>query len=224
MRWLTLSAATLLLSLTAESQVQFGVFTGFQATTANYNVDGIDQETDFKPGFQLGVNMKIPVEGRLSFAPAAYYSLKGYRVTYNRYMYPPSEDATDNNTSFHNFEIAFPLQYDFGYQANHFMIRVGPSLDFQIFGREEFNTTSDGKIKRNIPFGYDKYGHYSANLLFHFGYEMQDNFFIVGQLSYGLANISNTDGGPEIKHQAIGITFGKFIRKSKIVLDTRNRN
>ncbi len=218
MKLFTLSAVTLLICSVTKSQVQFGLLAGVQATSANYTITGKKQNTSYKPGFQLGANFKIPIEGNLFFAPEAFYSMKGYKVKYDRFMYPPDANATDNNTTFHTIELAFPLQVDFGKNASHWFVRTGPSLDFQVFGREEFNTTTDGKIKRNIPFAYDKYGHYSANILVHLGYEMKNGFFIFGQYTHGLANISNTDEGPEIKHRAFGITFGKFIKKSKIVL------
>ncbi|HEX7844414.1 MAG TPA: porin family protein [Chitinophagaceae bacterium] len=221
MKLFILSIATLLSFFAANSQVQFGLLAGAQATSADYTIGGKKQETSYKPGGQVGVNFKIPIEGRLSFAPQLFYSMKGYKVKYNRFMYPPDGDAIDNNTTFHNVELALPLQYDFSYSASHWFLRAGPSLDFQLFGREEFTTNSNGKIKRNIPFGYDKYGHYSANAVLHFGYEKSNGFFIYGQYTHGLANISNTDEGPKIRHRAFGISFGKFIKKSKIVLDTR---
>lgn len=218
MKLFTLSIATLLFSLIASSQVQFGIFAGVQANSANYKVADEKQNTSFKPGMQLGANFKVPIEGNLSFAPAIFYSMKGYKVKFNRFMYPPDADAIDNKTTFHNVEIAFPLQFDFNTQPSHWFFRLGPSLDFQLFGREEFNTNNSGKIKRKIPFGYDKYGHFSANLLVHTGYEMANGFYISGQYTHGIANISNADEGPKIKHRAFGISVGKFIRKSKVVL------
>jgi hypothetical protein len=216
MKLFTLSIATLLFSITANSQFQFGVFAGAQANSANYTIGGEEQNTSYKPGVQLGVNFKVPIEGNLYFAPSALYNMRGYKVKYSSFMFPPDPAATDNNTTFHNFEMAFQLQYDFNAQPSHWFFRLGPSLDFQLFGREEFNTNNNGKIKRNIPFGYDKYGHFSANLLVHTGYEMSNGFFIYGQYTHGIANISNQDEGPKIKHRAFGISVGKFIRKSKM--------
>lgn len=216
-------SAAVLLCTAARSQVKFGLLAGLQANSAHYTIGGKEQKTSYKPGFQLGVNFKIPIEGNLSFAPEAFYSMKGYKVKYNISTFPPDEDAIDNNTTFHNVELAFPLQLDFGNKPSHWFFRAGPSLDFQLFGREEFNTSSNGKIKRNIPFGFDKYGHFSANCLLHLGYEMSNDFFVFAQYTYGMANISNKDGGPQVKHRAFGITIGKFIKKSKIVLDTGNK-
>ncbi len=216
--------ASFFIGLTAQSQVQFGVFAGPQATSASYTAKSVKQKTSYKSGFQLGAGLKVPFEGNLSFAPALFYSMKGYKVTFNRFIYPPDSAAVDNNTTFHNVETAFLLQYDFSNKPSHFFIKAGPSLDFQLFGKEKFNKTNGGgSVDRSIPFGYDKYGHYSANMLLQFGYEASNGFFVVGQYSHGLANISNTDGGPRIRHRAFGISIGKFFGSSKIVIDTRNK-
>ena len=218
MKLVFLCVATLFLCPVAKSQVKFGVFGGAQATSASYTIEGKKQSTSFKPGIQLGGSFKIPIEGKLSIGPSFMYSMKGYKVKFTEFSYPPGEDAVDNNTTFHNIELGFPLQYDFAKGDHHVFIRTGPALDFQFFGRETFNTVDDEKVKRNIPFGYDKYGHYSANWLVHFGYEMKDGVFVYCQYTHGIANISNKDGGPGIRHRAFGITVGKYIRKSKTVL------
>jgi hypothetical protein len=219
MKLLILCAATLLLCPAVFGQVQFGILGGPQATSAHYTIGGKKQKTSYKPGMQIGANLKVPIEGKLSFAPELFYSMKGYKVDYNIYTYPPDPLAIDNNTTFHNVELALPLQFDFGTRQDHWFLRTGPSLDFQLFGKEKYNTSTDEKVDRKIPFGFDKYGHFSASWLLHLGYEMKNGFFIFGQYTYGMANISNKDGGPQIKHRAFGVTVGKFIRKSKIVLN-----
>lgn len=166
--------------------------------------------------------LKVPFENRLYFAPSAFYSMKGYKAAYTHFAYPPDTLATDNNTTFHTFETAFLLQYDFSSQPNHFLVKFGPSLDFHLFGKEKFNTAT-GLVSRNTPFGFDKYGHYSANFLLNFGYEMKSGFFILGQYTHGIASINNADGGPRIRHRAFGIAIGKYLGRNKIILDTQNK-
>ena len=67
----------------------FGIFAGPQATTAKYSVRGIKQPTETKYGFHLGGVLKVPFENKLYFAPAAFYSLKGYKVKLNQKAFPP---------------------------------------------------------------------------------------------------------------------------------------
>jgi hypothetical protein len=221
MKTILLAAAALLFMNTALAQVQYSVFAGPQFTTAHYKVQGVKQETTYKPGLLVGAGMKVPFENHLYFSPSVFYSLKGYKVKFKNFAFPPDATATDNNTSIHTFELAAMLQYDFNDQPSHFMVRVGPSLDFQLFGQEHFNTPME-EVERDMPFGFDKYGHYSTNMIFQFGYEMKNGFFVLGQYSYGLTSISNTDNGPDIRHRVFGITIGTFFNSKKIVMDTSN--
>jgi hypothetical protein len=212
---LTTIAIVLLIS-TARSQVKYSIFGGPQVTSANYSVEGVKQKTSYKPGVQLGLGMKVPFEVKLYFAPVLYYSMKGYKARFTRFANPPDLTATDNNTVFHNIEAGFLFQYDFNEKPSHMFFKLGPSLDFQYFGKEKFNTPG-GLVKRKIPYAYDQYGHFGANLVFHLGYEMGNGVFIFGQYSHGLANINNADAGPNIQHRAFGISIGKYIAKGKYV-------
>lgn len=222
MKSIFLPAVFLLFCLSVQGQVQFSLFAGPQVTTASYTVQGVKQKTTNKYGGIIGLGLKVPFENRLYFAPSAYYSMKGYKASFTRFAYPPDTLATDNNTTFHTFETAFLLQYDFSSQPNHFLVKFGPSLDFHLFGKEKFNTAA-GLVSRNTPFGFDKYGHYSANFLLNFGYEMQNGFFILSQYTHGIASINNADGGPRIRHRAFGISIGKYLGRNKVVLDTKNK-
>jgi Outer membrane protein beta-barrel domain len=210
MKFFTLTIAILLLMLRAQSQVRYNIFGGLQTTSASYTAQSVKQKTSYKFGGQLGIGMKVPFETRLSFAPAIFYSMKGYKVIFSRFVYPPDVTATDNNTSFHTVETAFLLHYDFNSRPDHMFLKLGPSLDFQLLGKEKFNTPA-GLVDRQLPFGYDKYGHFSANMILQLGYEMNNGFFFFGQYSHGLANINNADGGPRIRHRVFGISIGKYI-------------
>ena len=201
------------LSLSAKSQTKFDIFAGPQATTASYSIAGIKQPTQSKFGFLAGFGCKIPFESHLFFSPAAFYSLKGYKVQFNRYTFPPDTTAVDNNTTIHTFELAFLLQFDFGKQPSHVFLKLGPSLDFQLIGKERFNLKAGGTVDQSMNYDFTAYGHYSANMLLQLGYEMAGGFTIAGQYTLGLANLSNADNGPTIKHRAYGITVGKYFNK-----------
>lgn len=217
-------ASTLLLSvLSASSQVEVGIFAGPQMTSVSYYIQGVYQKKESKTGFQAGVAMKVPFENNLYFVPMGFYSMKGYKVSFNRFVYPPDPNAIDNNTTIHCFELAALLQYDFGKNPGHFFIKAGPSLDFQLFGKEKFNLSGGGSVDRKMKFGPGEYGSYSANLLGHFGYETASGFMIFAQYTHGAASINNHDGGPAIRHRAYGISIGKYFNRKKIVIDTRNK-
>jgi Outer membrane protein beta-barrel domain len=223
MKFISLIVTTLSITLSASSQVQFNIFAGPQATTAHYTIGGTKQETEMKVGFHAGIGMKVPFENKLFFAPAAYYSMKGYKVTYNKFVALPDVNARDNKTTLHTFELAPLLQFDFNNNPSHFFIKAGPGLDFQLIGNEKFNLLTNGSVDRKMKFSYGDYGRFSANGLFQLGYEAGSGLIIFAQYSHGLASISNLDGGPQIKHRVFGISFGKFLNRKKIVIDTRNK-
>jgi hypothetical protein len=200
-------------SYICQSQSQFGIFAGVQATSAKYTIVNVKQTCDNKYGFNLGIGWKIPFENKLYFSPAIFYSLKGYKVKFDRYSYPPDSFAVDNNTSIHTFELGFLLQFDLSQKPNHFFIKGGPSLDFQLSGREKFHRNNGDLIDQKMPFSFGDYGHYSASALIQFGYETHKGFVIAAQYTHGLTSINNHDGGPQIKHRAYGISFGKYFHK-----------
>ena len=205
-------------------QSRFGIFAGAQTTTSKYTITSVKQPTNYKYGFQAGAGWKIPFDNKLFFSPAAFYSLKGYKVKFNRYAYPPDKKAIDNNTSIHTFELAFLLQYDLSKQSHHFFIKAGPSFDFQLYGKEKFNLKNGASVDRRMTYSlYDKYGRYSANLLLQLGYETGGGFTIFGQYSHGLISLNNSEDGPQIHHRAYGISVGKYFTKKKIVPDTKNK-
>lgn len=223
MKKIFILSAALFTVFHAGSQPRFGIFAGPQATTANYYIQGVKQETEFKYGFQAGATMKIEFENRLFFAPALFYSMKGYEVKFNQSAYPPSLTATDNNTTIHCFEIAPMLQVDLGSKPGHVFIKAGPSFDIQLSGKETFNQTVGGTVTRNMKFGPGEYGLVSANLVAQLGYETKSGFLIFAQYTHGASDLSNADGGPAIRHRVYGISFGKLFSRKKIVMDTKNK-
>lgn len=214
MKFLLLCSATFLIQLSASTQAQFNIFAGPQASSASYTIKGVKQDTKMKYGFQAGVGAKVPFENKLFFSPAVFYSMKGYKVNFTQFVFPPDADAADNNTTLHTFEMAFLLQYDFSNEPGHVFIKAGPSIDFQLFGKEKFNSrTGAAAVSRNMKFSYGDYGRFSANALLQLGYETSGGFIIAAQYTHGLASINNADFGPQIKHRVFGLSIGKFLNR-----------
>ena len=179
MKFFLLITSILAISISVSSQVEFGMFAGPQITATHYTIYNIKQKNDLKYGFQAGVGLKVPFDINLFFAPAAFYSLKGYNVTFTQFAFPPDTTAIDNNTTIQTFELAALLQYDLGKKPDHFFIKAGPSLDFQLFGKEKFHLTDGTSVNRNMKFSFGDYGHYSANILTQFGYETGSGLIIL---------------------------------------------
>jgi Outer membrane protein beta-barrel domain len=213
----------LLITLFASSQPAWNIFAGPQATSSHYTIGGVRQDNKMKIGFQAGLGCKVPFDNQLSFSPAVFYSLKGYKVTFNRYSFPPDSEAIDNNTTIHTFEVAGLLQFDFNMKPDHFFIKAGPSLDFQLFGHEKFHLESGGMVNKKMKYGFGDYGHFSANLLMQIGYETGNGLIIFAHYTRGVTSINNADDGPKILHRAYGISIGKFLQRKKSVIDTKNK-
>ena len=153
------STIILLLTFSVNSQVEFGVFAGPQVTGVRYMIRWKKTgKLTSKIGVNAGFQMKVPFEGRLSFAPSIMYNLRGYKVKFDSPAFPPDSSAIDNNTTFHTIELAFLLQHDFNLQPGHFFIRFGPSLDFALFGNEKFNTNMNTTVDRPMKFSFADYG------------------------------------------------------------------
>ena len=215
MKKLIVSTTLFITVQTFSQQVQTFIFAGVQGNNAKYTINGFKQNTSFKIGGQAGIGMKVPFEGRLSFVPLFFYSLKGYKVEFDQSSPYPDPTAINNSTTIHCVELSALFQHDFNTSPDHFFFRIGPSLDFQLAGNEEFETNTNTITDRPMNFGYADYGHYSANALAHFGYEKGNNFFIYVQYTWGLASINNFDGGPQIHHRNIGLSAGFYLKKKK---------
>ncbi|MEJ0105362.1 MAG: outer membrane beta-barrel protein [Bacteroidota bacterium] len=118
----------------------------------------------------------------------------------------------NNNVNVHTIETAFLLQYDFSKKPSHFFVKLGPSLDFQIIGKEKFDQVDGTRIKRNMKYGYASYGRYAASAIVHIGYEMSNTIFLSAHYTHGLTNLNNADAGPSISYRVIGITVGKYFK------------
>ena len=108
-----LIAMALLATHFVNCQIYFAASAGPQATGVHYVVDHKTQESSYKLGVNAGLQLKIPLEGRLYFAPSIMYNLRGYKVKYSTPPDLPNPEAIDNNTSFHTIELGFLFQHDF---------------------------------------------------------------------------------------------------------------
>jgi hypothetical protein len=215
---------TLFFSFTAFAQVELGVFAGPHTTSAAYSVKGKKQTTDYKYGFHIGAQCKIPFENKLDFVPAISYKMMGYKVVFNQPSFPPDLLAKDNNTRFHQVDIDILLQFSFSQKPNHLFVKAGPSFNFILFGKEEYSLATGESVSRNMKFSTtNSYGRYEVSVVTQFGFETYRGFTISAHYVQGVFSMNNEEGGPFIKNHLIGITFGKYFKSRKVVVDTRNK-
>lgn len=215
---------SLIFPFAVSAQFEVGVFAGAQSTTASYKIEDIKQSTQNKYGLQAGVILKIPFEAKLFFVPELFYNTRGYKVSFTKKSTPPDSNAVDNNTTIHCVEIATFLQVDLGNKPSHLFIKVGPSFDVRITGKETFNKTNGDRVSRKMTFSFaSDYGVIGANIIGQLGFESKSGFFVFGTYTLGLASTVNQDRGPKIIDRAAGISFGMYLNRKKIVLNTKNK-
>jgi len=216
MKKITILFLILFFSLSALTQVELGVFAGPHASSAGYSTKGVKQSNDFRYGFHIGVECKIPFESQLDFVPAISYKLMGYKVVFTQPSFPPDLLAEDNNTRFHQVDVDISLQYDFSKKSNHLFLKVGPSFNFILSGKEDFNLATGESISRNMKFSTtNNYGRYEVSAVAQFGFEANSGFTIAADYEQGLISMNNEEKGPSIKNYLFGVTFGMFFKSKK---------
>ena len=215
MRKLSVTLLLCILATTLFAQVQTAFFAGPQISSVKYTIQSKKQEAGNKYGFQAGAMVKVPFENNLYFAPAVFYSMKGYKVDLSLPSYPPDTLAIDNDTRLHTFELAPLLQYDFSSRPDHFFVKLGPSLDIQLFGTEKFNRSNQTTVEQDMVFSFTRYGRFAASLIMQLGYETGSGLIIFAQYNHGMGSMNNADFGPRIWHRVYGISFGKYLNRKK---------
>ena len=216
MKKIVIYSVTLLCCINAIAQSQLGVLAGVHGSSALYAIKNVKQPTDFKAGFHVGVDYKIPFENRLTFVAALSYSMMGYKVTFNQPSYPPDLLAKDNDTKMHEIDVDPLLQYDITKKSDHFFFRAGPSFNFIISGQEKFNLSTGETIDRNMKFSVTAgYGRYLAGIIAQVGFETSHGFTVYAQYMQQLMSMNNELDGPNIRNRMVGITVGKFLLTTK---------
>jgi hypothetical protein len=203
-------------SLNCPAQLSLDLFAGPQTTTAKYTIKNVKQPTEFKYGFHAGVGCKVFFDKNLYFSPDISYSLMGYKVAFNRPSFPPDALAKDNNTTFHEMDFDFLLQYDLGNNPGHFFIKGGAAISYIFSGKEEFNLATGEHVSRNMVFSFGDYGRYIGSAVADFGYETPSGFFIYAHYVHGIGSMNNADEGPHINTRVIGLTAGMLLNPRKL--------
>lgn len=204
-----------LLSIVGNAQNNYGFFAGAQRTTAHYSIADENQETSEKYGAHAGFQIKIPFEKQLYFAPALYYTQKGFSVNLTKPSFPPGEDAISNDIRVHAIEVAPLFQIDLSTNPSHFFFRVGPAVDFIFAGKEKVGLKNGTVEEKNMKFSFGDYGRITSSANIQLGYETENGFQFWGFYNHGLGSMNNADEGPKIRHRWFGISLGKYFATSK---------
>lgn len=217
---ITLGFCFCFFSLVSSAQVLVGIHAGIQQHTVDYKIQDVTQPVTGQTGFEAGVNMKVFFEEKLFFNPFLFYSLKKYKVSFNKPSYPPSDAALNDDVTMHTIEFAPLLQYDFTYNPSHLFIRFGPSVDIGVGGNEHFDLQNNTTQQQKLTFSNAQYSRIALSAVGHVGFEFNNNFSIFGFYEYGFGSRNNADDGPKIFHRTFGIALGKYFGHNPNVFNT----
>lgn len=183
-------------------------------TTAKYTIRNVEQETEWKQGFQAGIGLTSQVEGRLYFAPSLFFSQKGYKVTsYNLPAVPPDEDARNNDVTLRSIALTPLFQFNLSRKESHAFVRFGPGFDVALSGREVFDSAGVKTIDRAMIFKSTAYSPATASFHVQLGYELKNGLSILARYEHGLSSLNNKDLGPMILQRAAGVSIGWRFKK-----------
>lgn len=153
-------------------------------------------------GGYAGVQMKIPFDNHLFFAPQVDVNYRGMTIE------TPVVNQYSRVTEF-QLRVAPLLQIDFAAPGeNTLFLQFGPSVGFGIKGNQTKQDGSNNPVKSVLKYGYQAYGRYDANAHLGLGYETTGGFRILAEYVYGLGNMINTEFGPELKYRTLSLGVG----------------
>jgi hypothetical protein len=227
---INLLIATTLFCLTTQAQkaekkyrrATFGILGGFSM----YKIDGNQYdgskitEAKFKPGFQVGMNVDIPVSSIISFQFGLQVISKGTKS---------SEKFYKENLDIYYIEMPLKIVFKPKLRSGNFLIGIGPDIAYGIAGKYKFDDLVDNskdftaniQFKNKADFKPDNYFlkpiDLSVGLLL--GYQLNNNLFFQINGQYGLLDITTpqetTDPNDKRKGKnygfglSVGYRFGK---------------
>jgi len=192
MKKLLATAVALLLVAGLTAQISFGPRAGFNLTNMSESIEGsgFSPDTDFRPGFQVGLVVNIPVLGDfLSIQPGLLFAQQGAR--FNLEFFGTEMKST---ISINYLQMPINAQLGFGVGNNaRVLLQAGPYLGFALGGNISIEISGETNSE-DIQFGSNPGEMNRFDLGVGFGAGVEFGRFQVG-LGYnlGFANLSNEE-------------------------------
>jgi hypothetical protein len=135
----TISAVFILLTVTLQAQIGFGILGGVNFQNLNgKNSSGYKLNNDLAPGFHFGGNIQIQIAPEFFFQPGILFTTKG---------------ANDNDASpslkyrISYFELPLNMVYKGSLGEGFIMLGFGPYLGYALGGKVKFDNGAINKIE-----------------------------------------------------------------------------
>lgn len=180
---------------------QFGLKAG--GNFSNIIKTGDDNfKTEFKPGFNAGLFIEIPIVDRLSFAPELMYSQKGYKTTGSSVLGGDYDYSV--TTNFIEVPILAKIQ-----AAPNFSIVLGPQVSFLSSTTESFKQGSQ-TYQNTVKANNDNLKKSIAGGVVGIGIDITPKVSLNGRyaLDFQKNNENGTSETPLYKNQVIQASLG----------------
>ncbi|MBO9621052.1 MAG: PorT family protein [Niabella sp.] len=227
---LLILAVTVTIAGTAMAQVDLGIKAGLNLSSLNIQDQNGNKITgaQFTPGANVGLTFDIPVGYEFFIQPAALFSMKGAKLTYNANDYMWQDGSTSqagDYTRINTYNIEVPVNFIYKPQAGngHFMIGVGPYFAYAAGGNYHSvlngNTTTgkmefindyanDSKAANTLVFG--KPFDVGGNILVGYEFPNRVSLQLNGQTSF--SNLEPKDqgnrNGAVLRNGGLGLSVG----------------
>jgi len=195
MKKLSLVAVTALITTIATAQIQFGVKAGLNLSNLSLSPKSSEASFSFKPDFNAGGLVFIPISEMLALQPEVMYSGQGAKVKSG------SESGTYN---FGYINIPVLLKY---HHESGFFAELGPQVGFNISAKAKADGQSQD-LKDEI-----KSTDFSG--VFGLGYLSSINLGIDARYNLGFANIVKNSSDTKLKNGVIQVSVFYMFGGSK---------
>jgi Outer membrane protein beta-barrel domain len=206
-----LSLLILCAGFTAGAQIKYALRLGGNVTNGSWG-GKYTGSSSYKPGFYAGVQMKVPFEPPVYFAPQLNLL---HRST--EFSFKTHPDTAKVLVELNQVQLAPFIQYDF-HKAGEagFFVQGSLSLYIAVNGKSTVTATDGTKTKKNMSFSKSAYGRYEGGAHLGFGYETAKKLRIELMYNRGLSNMFNGDetedySGPKIKFHTINFGLGWYL-------------
>jgi len=209
MKKLLATGVALLLVASLTAQISFGPRVGFNLTnmTESDESGSLLENSKFRPGFQVGFVVGIPLVGDLlTIQPGLLFATQGLRMSESEsetFMGQTITTELDMTLGLNYLQMPIDLQLGFDVGRNaRVMVQAGPYLGFALSGNMniEYSTTMFGQtetetIDESVEFGSGSGEMNRLDFGVGFGAGVQFGRIQVGaSYNLGLANLSNEEG------------------------------
>lgn len=186
MKKVLLAVAVVMLAMSVNAQVQFGVKAGLNVANQKYSSSGISMSPKSLIGFHVGVIADMPLNEKFSIQPGLLFSQKGAKMDQN---------SVTEKAIFNYLDIPINAVYKIDAGGVKVLLNAGPSIGYALGGKYKVDSESE-----DIEFGSEDGKYKRLDLGFGFGGGVQFGS-VIASLNYnlGLANIINSPSGADYK-------------------------